>query len=479
MSDEEENLVFEHEELELESNWREVENYLTADVSFMSETVTKEKLKPWEEIEASMDLWEGSYVTLDHPDNLILEDVNDVIGRLVNVEKNEEDRRLEGEIRIYKNLPSHASKYDEEEWSEIVEVARSRDKISQGYYYDPEFESGTYDGENGGPLEYEAIRRDILPNHTALVENPACSPEQGCGIDLEVEEVTIEEIMSNHSPRPVEDEEWDADEAEEQIRRWAGDGSTDKEDIDFDEYFKGFVYRDADNKDNFGAYKLPHHKIQGGELVTSERGVIAAGNAIEGARGGVDLPEGQVSEARSHLTNHYEQFDRVPPWQDNESEEEVDKMDIREKIKSKLNEIEKLLHREDDSMEEENEPQCSKEDCEEEMEEDTSNRLEEVEAELEKLREENEELKEHLSELENDKRERLIEEADDLTDLSESELEDKTNEDLEVLIEGAKSSKKASNEEAGPNLNSAPGSGEEAEVKQKPSVSYWKDQKGD
>lgn len=126
--------------------------------------------------------------------------------------------------------------------------------------------------------------------------------------------------VSIHTPSPLEDSSWDADSAESDIRRWAG--GPDKEDIDWEKYAKGFAYYDGDDRENFGSYKLPHHKVVDSELRTSERGVIAAGNAVSGSRGGVDIPSDDVSNVKSHLSKHYNQFDRNAPWNQNEEEQE-------------------------------------------------------------------------------------------------------------------------------------------------------------
>lgn len=145
-----------------------------------------------------------------------------------------------------------------------------------------------------------------------------------------------------------------------------------------------------------------------------------------------------------------------------------------EKITKKLKEIEKLIRNEDSMTENDTGP----EDCTEgKMEDDrASDRLEEVEAELEKLRKEKEELEEQLDDYRETEKERLVTEADELTDLSETELEEKSVCDLKNIIEGAESA--ASVEEAGPNLNSAPGREEEEEEREVKDL-YWKNQEGE
>ena len=44
--------------------------------------------------------------------------------------------------------------------------------------------------------------------------------------------------------------------------------------------------------------------------------VMAAGNVMQGARGGVNIPERDVSRVKSHLAKYYKKMDRTPPWED-------------------------------------------------------------------------------------------------------------------------------------------------------------------
>lgn len=61
-----------------------------------------------------------------------------------------------------------------------------------------------------------------------------------------------------------------------------------------------------------GSYKLPHH-LPTGEVVWN--GVKAAGAALMGARGGVELPETDIAGVKAHLAKHYAQFDQTCPWE--------------------------------------------------------------------------------------------------------------------------------------------------------------------
>jgi HK97 family phage prohead protease len=111
-------------------------------------------------------------------------------------------------------------------------------------------------------------------------------------------------------PAP-ESRSWDGNAAENRAREWAG--GPNKEEIDWDMYKSVFTWYDGTEEDNYSVYKLPHHDVIGGDLVTVWRGIVAAMAALMGARGGVDIPEGDKKEVYDHLARHYKQFDQTPP----------------------------------------------------------------------------------------------------------------------------------------------------------------------
>ena len=110
-------------------------------------------------------------------------------------------------------------------------------------------------------------------------------------------------------PLAERDREWDGDAAEKRVREWAGaeDGPNEK-------YRDAHVWYDADKKDNFTAYKLLVADVVDGRLRAVPRGVMAAGNVMQGARGGVKIPERDMDRVRSHLAKYYKKMDRTPPW---------------------------------------------------------------------------------------------------------------------------------------------------------------------
>lgn len=113
-----------------------------------------------------------------------------------------------------------------------------------------------------------------------------------------------------------EDGSWDGDAAVARVRKFASsDGSGDSDSIDWAKYRRAFTWYDSDNAESLGSYKLPHHDMVDGKLVTVRAGVIAAGNAVSGSRGGLDIPDGELAAVKSHLAKHYKEFDLTAPWE--------------------------------------------------------------------------------------------------------------------------------------------------------------------
>jgi hypothetical protein len=104
--------------------------------------------------------------------------------------------------------------------------------------------------------------------------------------------------------------------------------------MDWAKYRRGFAWYDSKNVETFGGYKLPHHDVKDGKLVTVRRGVIAAGNAVQGSRGGVDIPSVDLPGVKAHLGKHYGSMDMTPPW--SASMKGTTIMALNEKIRSAL-----------------------------------------------------------------------------------------------------------------------------------------------
>lgn len=111
-------------------------------------------------------------------------------------------------------------------------------------------------------------------------------------------------------PLADRDREWDGAAAEKRVRKWAG-----AEDEPNAKYRDAHVWYDAENKDNFTAYKLLIGDVIGGRLVAVPRGIMAAGNVMQGSRGGVDLPRADIGRVKSHLAKYYKKMGDDAPWE--------------------------------------------------------------------------------------------------------------------------------------------------------------------
>lgn len=111
-------------------------------------------------------------------------------------------------------------------------------------------------------------------------------------------------------PLADRDREWDGAAAEKRVRKWAG-----AEHEPNSKYRDAHVWYDAENKDNFTAYKLLIGDVIGGRLVAVPRGIMAAGNVMQGSRGGVDLPRADIGRVKSHLAKYYKKMGDDAPWE--------------------------------------------------------------------------------------------------------------------------------------------------------------------
>jgi hypothetical protein len=106
------------------------------------------------------------------------------------------------------------------------------------------------------------------------------------------------------------DREWDGDAADNRVRVWAN-----AENEPNAKYRDAHVWYDADKKQNFTAYKMLIADVIDGKLVAIPRGIMAAGNVVQGGRGGVDLPKDDIARVKSHLAKYYKKMDDEAPWE--------------------------------------------------------------------------------------------------------------------------------------------------------------------
>jgi hypothetical protein len=106
------------------------------------------------------------------------------------------------------------------------------------------------------------------------------------------------------------DRPWDGDAADKRVREWA-----DAQERPTPDYRSAHVWYDGDQADEYGAYKLLIVDIVDGEPRAVPRAIRSAGGVLQGARGGVNLPEGEVDRVKAHLAKYYAKMDDQAPWE--------------------------------------------------------------------------------------------------------------------------------------------------------------------
>jgi len=104
---------------------------------------------------------------------------------------------------------------------------------------------------------------------------------------------------------------WGAEAAIARIRELTGSDESPSA-----EYKKAFVWFDATESNLFSAYKLPIADVINGKMVAVPKAVFSAAAALQGARGGVDLPEIDRPKAIRHLERYYAKMDVDSPFTD-------------------------------------------------------------------------------------------------------------------------------------------------------------------
>ncbi len=126
-----------------------------------------------------------------------------------------------------------------------------------------------------------------------------------------------------HLPLAGRNREWDGDAAAESMFRRAG---WDDDYADPDMARQGFfAYDDAAPK-NKTSYKLPFAAVIDGRLRAVPRGIFSVAQVLEGARGGVDLPDDVIAAIRRKVAAYYHKLGEEPPWK-----EAQHKTSVREK----------------------------------------------------------------------------------------------------------------------------------------------------
>src|SRR4051812_41872176 len=109
-------------------------------------------------------------------------------------------------------------------------------------------------------------------------------------------------------PLADRDREWDGAAAEKRVRAWAG-----AEDSPNAKYRDAHVWYDSAKKENFTAYKLLIADVVDGKIKAVPRGVMAAGNVMQGGPGGADWPGADGDGVKTPLPKSYAKRGEDPP----------------------------------------------------------------------------------------------------------------------------------------------------------------------
>ena len=104
---------------------------------------------------------------------------------------------------------------------------------------------------------------------------------------------------------PLADIDWDADAADRRWREFTG--STEEPTT---EYKDGKFWFDDEKPELFGSYKLGFVDIVDGKPHAIRRGVFAANGAMQGARGGVDMPDEDRPRVQSHIDRYRSKIEK-------------------------------------------------------------------------------------------------------------------------------------------------------------------------
>ncbi len=152
-------------------------------------------------------------------------------------------------------------------------------RIAHGRYINPEAKQ---------PSDYKKYGSDMKISHASDVAAAATA------VADEGDTLTASATGSVSLPVAPRDTTWDGDGAESRVFAWA-DGDTSK-------LSQAFAYRnDEADPTTQAAYKLGYADMVDGTLTIIPKGVFAAEAAVNGARGGVDIPSNEVDEVKAKL----------------------------------------------------------------------------------------------------------------------------------------------------------------------------------
>lgn len=118
-------------------------------------------------------------------------------------------------------------------------------------------------------------------------------------------------------PLADEDTAWDSGDAHKRIMDWAGG-----DDPDWSKVKSVHFWFDPEKDDTWGGFKLPFCDVIGGSVKAVPKAIYAVAGALNGSRGGVDIPEDDVPAVKKKVEAYYHKLDKKAPWEDQEADKE-------------------------------------------------------------------------------------------------------------------------------------------------------------
>lgn len=184
------------------------------------------------------------------------------------------------------------------------------------------FDCATYNGQQG-VANFLADRLDkhqfwkwqLTASLGQEVTQPAPDPVDAQGIDEddveeEMDGATMPMMIVGRSASGASDlsiaprdTAWDAAAADKRVQEWAGGDK-----MDWEKYAKAFFYVDETKKELLGSYKLQFADIIDGSLVAVPKAIFAVAGVLNGARGGVNIPDSDAAEIKDKVAAYYERL---------------------------------------------------------------------------------------------------------------------------------------------------------------------------
>jgi len=303
-------------------------------------------VKEWSELKKSAWTAGNRPVVINHPDTGPVMDYNLIKGYLSDIKLLEKKKQVQATVNIFNENKDLIKQIQDKEITEV----------SVGFWAAVDYLDEPVEGQVYG------FERDMIFDHLALLPDDlgACSNLDGCGIMPDKEKVnfnvvkitdirknteineggdigmlkTDKEIMHN---RAIPYKDLGQADPSEPWNFNAADYS-----IDDLKMACAWMADKPDNELTKADFKLPHHDLDG---KSNLHGVRAAGAAIMGARGGVDIPAADLDGVKAHLEKEYEAFGEMPPWiEDRKKEQEVKQMEKEiDKLTAQLEDKDKII----------------------------------------------------------------------------------------------------------------------------------------